>query len=89
LIRSIGNNTKYRFELKVDGTRQWVIYDVYDVENNAKYPISAVKVGTYNGDSLMVRPLWLKLTADNENELSQRMVALIYKIQIEIERIVS
>jgi len=85
LIQIINRNQKYRFVITVDYENRMVVYDVYNVLYNASFPISAVKIGIDEGTQ--IRPINLKFTCNHENTITYRAMAFLYRINIQIERV--
>jgi len=85
-IRSIGKNTKYRFEIITDKERRWVIFNTFNISANAKNAISCVKTGL--DIQTEIRPFYGRVTANHGNITEQRAIVYLYRVKIEVERLI-
>jgi len=80
-IRTITMNRRYKFVITCDSKRNWVIFDVYDVEAKAKYPISAVR--THIPSNIKVNPFYAYLSAYGNKNAGYRAILYIYQLKVE------
>lgn len=86
LIRTITRNIKYRLEIITEDNNRLVIFNVYDMDQQQKYPPSIVK--TNMDRDMLVRPLYMFLSAfdDNANP-NVRASVYVYKFRTEWEKV--
>ena len=82
-IRTLTVNTKYRFEILTEADNQLVIFNIYDLDREQKYPPSVVVMGI--DTSIVVRPLYMYLSSQQASE--KRAVVYIYRFRTEWEKV--
>lgn len=86
LISTITRNVKYRLEIITEDTNRLVIFNVYDIDQEQKYPPSAVK--TNMDRDMLVRPLYMYLSAfDDDSNPNVRATVYVYKFRTEWEKV--
>lgn len=86
LIRTITRNVKYRLEIITEDANRLVVFNVYDMDQQQKYPPSIVK--TNMDRDILVRPLYMYLSAhDGDSNPNIRATVYIYKFRTEWEKV--
>lgn len=86
LIRTITRNIKYRLEIITEDNNRLVIFNVYDIDQQQKYPPSVVR--TNMDRNMLVRPLYMYLSANDDNSNPNvRAVVYVYKFRTEWEKV--
>jgi len=83
-IRIISSNRKYRFEMYYDKKSHAFYWNVYDVENELEPdPISYVII---NPENVEVKPIYAKIVADHNDELTLWARFYIFRLRTEWSR---
>jgi len=84
-MTTITSVTKYRYIIKTDYEKRRVLFEVWDVENNATYPVVAVRTNIVTTDT--VHPLYMKLSSDCGGQANQKAEVFIYHMKIEYTKV--
>jgi hypothetical protein len=85
-MATISAATKYRFVITYDKDKKYVIWEMWDLANNAKYPLVAVRSGLNTDDLQSVHPLYMNMYATWHSG-NYRAVAILYHVKITYERV--
>lgn len=86
LIRTLTRNIKYRLEIITEDANRFVIFNVYDVDQEQKYPPSIIK--TNMDRDIIVYPLYMYLSAHDDNSNPNiRATVYVYKFKTEWEKV--
>lgn len=84
-MATISTNTHYRFIITYDSQRRWVTWEMWDIVNQAVYPLVAVRTNLNVSDTKTVHPLFMQLTS--LYQAGYRAQAILYHIKIQFESV--